>query len=201
MTNTVLTLLSADRLAAYFRQGFWRDDTIYALARRHAERAPGSFAVRDASRRLTYQQLIATVDELAADMDRRGVRAGQRVAVWLPSRIESAIVLLACSRNGYMCCPSLHRDHTVGEVVDLIVRMEASAVFARAGYGADAGRHDVFTALATLPFVKQVYRIDTESAAPFHGYLEPTAPRRPMPTPTAPSTWRSRRALPARRKA
>ncbi len=42
---------------------------------------------------------------------------GNRVAVWLPSRVETAIALLACSRNGYVCCPSLHRDHTVEDVV------------------------------------------------------------------------------------
>jgi hypothetical protein len=39
--------------------------------------------------------------------------------VWLPSRVETAIALLACSRNGYVCCPSLHRDHTVGEIAAL----------------------------------------------------------------------------------
>ncbi|HJY47416.1 MAG TPA: hypothetical protein VJ349_02030, partial [Stellaceae bacterium] len=45
--------------------------------------------------------------------------AGNRVAVWLPSRVETAIALLASSRNSYVCCPSLHSDHTVGDVVAL----------------------------------------------------------------------------------
>ena len=31
-------------------------------------------------------------------------------------RIESVVALLACSRNGYVCCPSPHRNHTVAEV-------------------------------------------------------------------------------------
>jgi hypothetical protein len=57
---------------------------------------------------------------------------------------DPASALLACSRNGYVCCPSLHRDHTVGEVVALVDRMRAAALIAQPGYGADADRHDLF---------------------------------------------------------
>ena len=52
-----------------------------------------------AIRRLTYRQLLAAADALAADLARHGVRAGQRVGVWLPSRIESVVALLACSQK------------------------------------------------------------------------------------------------------
>src|SRR5262249_2581462 len=151
----------------------------------HAERTPDRFAVRDSRRRLTYRQLISSVDALAADLATRGVRSGQRVAVWLPSRIESAIVLLACSRNGYICCPSLHRDHSVGEIIDLIRRMEAAVVFAEVGYGADSSRHDVFASLAGLEFVKHIYRLTrlnegVTGAMPFDDALK-TAPSVPAP--------------------
>jgi hypothetical protein len=46
------------------------------------------------------------------DSRRREELVGQfdRVAVWLSSRVETAVALLAWSRNGYVCCPSLHRD-------------------------------------------------------------------------------------------
>ena len=60
------------------------------------------------------------VDAFASDLARKGVSVGQRVAVWLPSRAETVIALLACSRNGYVCSPSLHRDHTVGDAIDLL---------------------------------------------------------------------------------
>src|SRR5205823_6373791 len=78
---------------------------------------------------------------LAAGLAARGIRSGQRVAVWLPSRIETAIALLACSRNGYVCCPSLHRNHTAAEVIALVDRMRAAAVIADPGFGADSDRH------------------------------------------------------------
>ena len=117
MGNTLVTLLNPSTIAAYTAAGFWGDETIYRLTARQARTAPGAFAVRDRFRRLTYAALVDAADRLAADLAGHGIRSGQRVAVWLPSRVETAIALLACSRNGYVCCPSLHRDHSVGEIL------------------------------------------------------------------------------------
>jgi acyl-CoA synthetase (AMP-forming)/AMP-acid ligase II len=164
MTNTMLSLLSAERLANYEAAGFWRDETIYAIAARHAARTPDAFAVRDRSRRMTYRELVAAADALAADLAARGIRPGQRVAVWLPSRVETAIALLACSRQAFVCCPSLHRDHTVGEIIELIERMRANAVVAQPGYGADADHHDLFARIADLPFLRHVYPLPPAAA-------------------------------------
>lgn len=177
MTNTVLTLLSADRLAEHYRSGFWQDDTIYSLAKGHADRVPNHFAVRDRFRRLTYRELLAAADALAQDLAARGVRPGQRICVWLPSRIESAIVMLACSRNGYVCVPSLHRDHTVADIAALLARTRAAALFAEPGYGADADRHDIFAAARDVASLRHVYRLmpltaQTAAAAPFAGGLD-----------------------------
>jgi acyl-CoA synthetase (AMP-forming)/AMP-acid ligase II len=158
--NTILTRLSAELIRQYEAEGFWRRDTIYALARGHAERAPGSFAVRDRFRRLSFRELIAAADALAADLAGRGVQPGQRVALWLPSRIEAVVSLLACSRNGYVFCPSLHRDHTIGEVVELMQRTRAVAMIWQDGYGADADKRDVLAALKEVPTLRQIYRLD-----------------------------------------
>jgi acyl-CoA synthetase (AMP-forming)/AMP-acid ligase II len=106
-------------------------------------------------------------DRLAAHLADHGIRPGHRVAVRLPSRVETAIVLLACSRNGYVCCPSLHRDHTVGEIVALVDRMRAAALIAQPGYGADADRHDVFTELAGCGFLRCAWRAGPADASPF----------------------------------
>ncbi|HEY8871727.1 MAG TPA: class I adenylate-forming enzyme family protein, partial [Stellaceae bacterium] len=103
----------------------------------------------------------------AASLAGQGLHPGQRVAVWLPSRVETAIALLACSRNGYVCCPSLHRGHTVGEVVALVDRMRAAALIAEPGYGADADQHDIFVALADRDFLRCVWRVGPADAAPF----------------------------------
>jgi acyl-CoA synthetase len=160
MTSTLLTLLSADRLRDYDRSGFWADETIYGAAKRHAERAPQSFALRDRFRRIAYRDLLAAADRLADDLAERGVRPGQRVAVWVPSRTETAVVLLACSRNGYVCCPSLHRDHMVADVVGLLERMRAVAVVYEAGYGADGRTRDFVKEAERLTQLRHIYRLD-----------------------------------------
>jgi acyl-CoA synthetase (AMP-forming)/AMP-acid ligase II len=161
----LLTLLNAPQIAAFTVAGHWRYETIYRLAAQHARVAPKSCAVRDRHRRLTYAELVDSADRLAANLAGHGVRPGQRIAVWLPSRVETAVALLACSRNGYVCCPSLHRAHTVAEIIALVDRMRASAVIAEPGYGADADRHDLFTELECRDFVRWLHRVEPAEAA------------------------------------
>ena len=163
MTNTILTLLSAELVRRYYAAGHWRDDTIYSLVRAHAHRAPDKPALRDRFRRVGYATLVADVDALAADLAARGIGSGERVAVWLPSRIEGVVALLACSRNGYVCCPSLHRDHTTGDILELLRRTRATAFIGQAGYGADADRRDIFAELGGIETLKHVYRLEPAS--------------------------------------
>jgi acyl-CoA synthetase (AMP-forming)/AMP-acid ligase II len=159
VSNTILTTLSPARLKQHYAEGFWTSDTIYTLARKNAQAHPGQFALRDRFRRLTFAQVVEAADRLAADLAAKGVRRGQRVAVWLSSRLETAIALLACSRNGYVCSPSLHRNHTVGEIGELMDRMRAVALIAEIGYGADADRHDVFALAESLKSMRAIYRV------------------------------------------
>jgi acyl-CoA synthetase len=163
----LLTLLNAPMVAAYTTAGFWGDETIYHLAARHARTMPQAYAVRDRHRRLSYAELVTAANRLAAHLAGHGMRPGDRVAVWLSSRVETAIALLACSRNGYVCCPSLHRDHTVGEIVALVDQMRATALIAQHGYGADADRHDAFTKLADRDFLRCTWHVGPADAAPF----------------------------------
>jgi acyl-CoA synthetase (AMP-forming)/AMP-acid ligase II len=183
MTNTILTLLSAELVERHYASGHWRDGTIYSLVRDHARRAPEKFALRDRFRRLGYADLAAAVDALAAELAARGVGPGERVAVWLPSRMESVIALLACSRNGYVCCPSLHRDHTSAEIVELLRRTRAAAFIGQAGYGADADRRDIFAELGGIKTLKHVYRLEppgTESPS-WPRSSRPSTSSRPSP--------------------
>lgn len=166
MTSPLLILLNPRTLARYNAAGYWGDETLYALAARHARATPDRFAVRDRHRRLSYATLVEAADRLASHLAARGLRPGQRVAVWLASRVETAIALLACSRNGYVCSPSLHRGHTVGQVVDLVERMRAAALIAQPGHGADADRLDIFGELADRNFLRWTYRVGPP-AVPF----------------------------------
>ncbi len=160
MFNTMLTSLSAKQMKAFYEAGYWRDETIYALAQHWAQERPNAFVMRDRLRRITYAQIVDAADRLAGVLHAQGVKPGQRVAAWLPSRFETAVVLLACSRNGYVCCPSLHRDHTVGDIVELLERMQARVLIAESGYGADAHRHDIFERAKDVPSLKTILRVD-----------------------------------------
>lgn len=160
MSNCLLTRFNIQDYQEYYRTGFWRDDTLYTLVRGHAKREPDRIAIRSAQGDLRYSDLVEQADAFANELERKNVTIGDRVAVWLPSRPETVIVLLACSRNGYVCCPSLHRDHTVGDIVDLIKRMRAVVVVSEAGYGADATKNDLFALLSDVESVHHVYRLE-----------------------------------------
>ncbi len=152
--NTVLTLLNPQEAARHYASGAWRQDTFYSLLQRHAAERPKGYALRDARVRLTWTQLLAWVDAAAQGLHRAGVRRGERVAVWLPSRAESVVTLLACARNGYVCIPSLHQNYTAAEIAQLLERTRAAALVMQAGYGAGGaqGAH-------TLPAMKAVFDV------------------------------------------
>ncbi len=157
--STILTLHDPQTARAYYAEGLWREDTLYSLLREHAGSRPAAFALRDAVHRLTWSELLAWVDNVAEDLHLAGVRRGQRVSVWVPSRAEAIVILLACSRNGYVCNPSMHQNYTTGEVLELLARIESAALLAQAGYGADAARRDIFAEAALLPGMRRVYRL------------------------------------------
>jgi acyl-CoA synthetase len=157
--SALLTLLDVEQAKQFYDKGFWRGETLYARLRHWARTSPDQMAVRDSNSRLTYSELLDCVDDLAADLDAAGLRQGQRVSVWLPSRAETAIVMLACSRMGYVCNTSLHRDYTCQDIVNLLKRASSTALFAQAAYGADAGKNDIFAMVDALPEIKKVYRI------------------------------------------
>jgi acyl-CoA synthetase (AMP-forming)/AMP-acid ligase II len=185
--NTLLTSLAPDRLREHYRSGFWRDETIYSLVRAHALDTPDKIAITNQHGGISYAHLIAAADAFAEDLGRRGLWAGQRVAAWLPSRIETAIIVLACSREGFVCCPSLHRNHTVEEVIALLRKVRAAALVVQTGYGADADHHDIADRARTLQHLRAIYRLPPSGA----GELEElsrvllTDGKRPPLAPTA----------------
>src|SRR6266404_3403875 len=159
MTNTILTLHDPEAARHYYAAGLWREETLYTLLATHAARRPAAFALRDSRRRLTWAELQTIVDAVAADLDAADLKRGERVAVWLPNRVEAVAVLLACSRQGYVCNPSLHRNYTVAEIIELLGRTRAAALFAEPGYGADAREADIFAATAECQNLRRVYSL------------------------------------------
>lgn len=167
--STILTLHDPQTARQYYLDGLWQQHTLYSLVRDHASSRPAAFALRDAVHRLNWRDLLAWVDSVAEDLHLAGVRRGERVSMWIPSRVESVVTLLACSRNGYVCNPSMHQNYTTGEVLQLLERVQCRALVAQSGYGADAGRRDIFAEAAQLAGMRRVYRLASRAEPAPHG--------------------------------
>ena len=161
----ILTCLDTVQAGAYYEAGLWSADSIYSLFVGAAEAAPQRTAFQERDRAISYAELSDAVDRLAGHLRGQGLTTGDRVAVWLPSRVEVAAAVLACAREGFVCAPSLHRDHTVGQVMELLRRMHAAAFIGQSGYGADATRHDIFTRLGDLPSIRASFALEPATAA------------------------------------
>lgn len=157
----ILTLHHPARSKQYYDAGYWQEQTLYSLLHRNAQTRGSGNALRDSARRLSWAELLYHVDELAAQFSTSGLRAGDRVSIWLPNRVEAIIVTLACSRNGYVCNPSLHQSYTVTDVIELLKRTTSRALIAQRGAGADARRSDVFAQVsAEVGSLKCVLELD-----------------------------------------
>ena len=161
----LLSLHNPARAQAHYRAGWWRDETLYALLRANAQLRPDRPALRDSARRLTWVDLYRWVEAIAIDFHAAGLRPGDRVSIWLPNRIETIAMTLACSRNGYVCNPSLHQSYTVAEVAGLLERIGAAALVAQYGFGADAEKADIFEHLSHLPSVRRAIRVKPTAEA------------------------------------
>ncbi|MGH2728250.1 MAG: AMP-binding protein, partial [Actinomycetota bacterium] len=79
---------------------FWPDTTYAAALSRWAGSQPDKTAVVDGSRRLSYAQLDALVDRVAAGLAACGVGDSDVVSSQLPNVLESLVLCYATNRLG-----------------------------------------------------------------------------------------------------
>ncbi|RDK06531.1 class I adenylate-forming enzyme family protein [Cupriavidus lacunae] len=164
--QNILTLHNPQHARDYYLSAVWQQETLYTLARRHARERPTSCALRDADMRLTWREVVDWVDSVAEALHRQGVKPGDRVAIWLPNVVQATIIFLACSRNGYVCCPSLHQNYTVDEICTLLNRIQCRALFGMPGYGADADNRSVFARAADVPTLAATFALPAQAGDP-----------------------------------
>lgn len=167
---SILTLHTPKASIEYYRGGYWQKESFFLLLKKWAEQEPAAWFVRDARHRLNYADALAWTESIAARLERTGLRAGDRVAISMPNRVEAILIFLACSRNGYLGIPSLHQNYTTREVVALLERTRAKALFNQTGYGVDGARNERSEAAAAIDGMKAVFRLgagnDAGDAAP-----------------------------------
>ena len=98
----MLTLHDPQKTRANYASGAWHADTMFGLLQQHAHTRPDAVALRDVFTTLTWSQVLTAVEALALSLHEAGLSAGDRVAIWLPSRVESVLIFMTCSRNGYV---------------------------------------------------------------------------------------------------
>lgn len=184
--QNLLTRLTGQMLRHYYDTGLWKDETIYHCAAAHAAEAPDRVALSDSNCALTYAALVDLADRIASTLCAKGLRPGDRVGAWMSSRVELAAILLACSREGFILCPSLHRNHTVAEITLLLRRSSAKALFAEIDYGADGAAKDIFAEAAGLADMRAVVKL-APPAARDAGEIAAALDLAPADEPSAPS--------------
>ncbi len=153
----MLTLHDPKKTREQYASGAWQQDTMFMLLREHAKNRGDKLALRDATTSLTWSEVFQAVEGVANSLHLAGLRKGDRVAIWLPSRVESVIIFLACSRNGYICCPSLHQSYTAAEIITLLKRIRCKAFFTTPEYGADTNKDAIFSLLQDVPTLINIY--------------------------------------------
>lgn len=83
----------------------WPQQPLHTLVADRARRHPDRVAVRSAGRTLTYAELVAAADGVAAALLARGARPGQTVAVMSDRSIELPVALLGVLRSGAAFVP------------------------------------------------------------------------------------------------
>ena len=161
-----LTLHHPAQARRYYEAGLWRDETFYSLLAGHAGARGDAPALRDGRETLTWRDVQVRADALAADLQSKGLVAGDRVSLWLSNRNAAVIAFLACSRQGYACNPSLHRTYTCAEIVSLLARLGSAAFVSEPGWGADRAQGHLETRLAALHDLVAVYDASADLPAP-----------------------------------
>src|SRR5271165_3094447 len=79
---------------------------IYSHSLGRAARYYGErIALSIGGKRLTFRELHDRVERIAADLNRRGLRTGDRLAILLPNGPEYIELVYACSRVGVIVVP------------------------------------------------------------------------------------------------
>lgn len=121
------TRLTPELIEKYTRSGHWGSETFYQVLARRASAHPDREALLDRRHRVTYGELRARVDRVAAKFRELGIGPGDVVTIQLPNWVEFTYVFFALERLGAVANqigPDFRRRE-----VEYIVRFSESRAF------------------------------------------------------------------------
>lgn len=128
-----------ERAAHYLDAGIWERRTLGDALRSTAKEAPDRTAFVCEGRRVSFGELDATSDRLAAGLRALGLQVHDRAMFQMGTAIETAIALFACFKAGIVpvCSIPQYRDLEIGKLAELT---KPKAYFVQADAG---GRFDL----------------------------------------------------------
>ena len=143
--------------------------TVAGVAREAAREHPGRCALDDGARQLSYGELDAEVERVAAGLCACGVARGDVVGAWLPNGIEYVIVVLATARAGAVFAPINPRLRAT-EVAGLLAQARPRCLFLDSSVAAGALEA---ASRAGLEAIRMVSVDAEESSVPgLHGFAQ-----------------------------
>lgn len=117
---TVLDRYTREEVDGFYREGLWTDLTMFGELEKQAALRGDKVFITDSTTGYTFNQVRNEALRLAAGLYRRGIRAGDSVAVQIPSWAEFAPIAMAISRLGAIIVPiqPIYRTHEVGHMLE-----------------------------------------------------------------------------------
>lgn len=141
-----------------------------------ASRQPDAPALSDDTATMTWAEMDAAVDRIAAGLQRDGLQAGQAVAILGTTSIPYALVYLAAVRAGG-CAAPLTTSATPAQLAAMLADSGAMHLFVDAAKRADLADQQ-------LPPVRMVMLDDSAADAPaLHDWMAPRGARPALRTP------------------
>jgi non-ribosomal peptide synthetase component E (peptide arylation enzyme) len=171
-TESTTEIPSQDEARQYLALKFWDESITLDYVYRHAEATPEREALVDSGKRLTFAEMVMSLEGLALRFHEAGIRACDRVGRQLPVCVDGQIVDLALSAIGaiYITIPVQWRDAEWGQ---LIKATEATAMVIPWQYGGFDFVAMARSVQANHPSLKHIFVRDRE-AAPGTIALEPS---------------------------
>ena len=142
---------------------------VDAMFRETVARHPDSDALVLDRSRVTYRELDAIVDRVAANLIARGFRKGDRLALLLGNCFEFVYAILSAARCGVVTVPMNVRQR-MPEIAFVLDQCQASGLIF------EAGITDQIPDRSALPHLREAFVVGGSDGVLFDALLEPAPP-------------------------
>jgi fatty-acyl-CoA synthase len=108
-------------------------DTVTGLLANSAAQVPSQCAIVYGNETLTYAELETLAKKVAGGLSKIGLKAGDRIAFWLPNTVAYVALYFACARIGAIAV-AINTRFRGKEVADLLTRSRARALVVWPGF-------------------------------------------------------------------